>query len=1611
MGEGLEADEANPLLALLGRCTVRIDVGETFRGTGFFVAPGEVLTCAHVIHSTTSLTVGWSDGDTCSAAVVTALPALEPGDPAANFHPLPDVALLRLENAPVDHPCVHLQILEPVAGLRPDALHLAAYTKGEHAADTVVATNAGLLYEGPLDEDGWRLLKFKGGQVVGGFSGGPLLNLRTGAVCGVADSSRSERSDLGGFGVPVAAFLDDLPGLLERNQAHHLADRRWGLAVEQERAREAVRAGLRERLPLLTPTADLEWDREQDPASDLLRPRHAVVPFVGRERLLDELMLWREADSPLAVAVLAGGGGSGKTRTAVELSGQAERAGWTAGLLDSGARGQVERLEELIGWPGRLLVVVDYAETRPELVADLLGRLGRRGAAARVVLVVRQTLERRRLEELFTLGDGKEELTGLLRRAEFVRLDSREQELDRAALFEQAASAFTALLEGRPWQGVVPRLRADHFARPMLVVSAALLAAGDPALDIAAMSAAELMEEILDRHEARHWQRWNDRLDAGLAPEDQRRAVAVAGLLGGDTEAEAVAVARLVPGLGRADDERVRKVTRWLARLYGDGRLDTQPTIVSLEPDLLAEALIARELTGTPTLLGNALEQAGDSQLARALVVLSRAAAVREQLADLAREALDVRLPQIVANLSAQQGQPSALVAATRQAVLTLRPAAGALTSLDEVSEARGALAPLAADIMWLAVEALRFIAKQKTEPWSPDLGAALSSLSSLLADLGRRSEALDAITEAVAIRRAVAETATEGRLLDLTGSLNNLSLRLTDEGRDEEALDAATEAVTIHRRLGEAVLDRRLDSLATCLSTLSNCLGTLGRGGEALDAITQAVTICRALAEATPDRWPDLARVLDNQSIRLGDLGRGSEALDAAVEAVGIRRELVEIAPDRWLPDLARSLINLSRSLAALGRIGEASDAVNESLVLYERLAEAVPERWLPELAVALTNHSGLLADLGRTFEALDANTEAVAIRREQAEAAPERWLPDLGAALTNQCLLLTDLGRTVEALDVSAEAVMLYRPLAAAAPERWLPQLAMALTNQSLPLTDSGRTAEALDVLTEAITYYRQLAEAVPERWLPELAVALNNQSLRLRDIGGTVEALDVGRTFEALDVIIEVVAIRRELAEAVPERWLPGLAVALNNQSLVLGDLGWVGEALDVSSEAVTLHRRLAEAAPERWVPDLALSLNNKVRPLVGLGRIAEALDVITEAAALYKRAAEAAPDRWLPELAASLHNQSLLLVDLGRGREAERNLAALLRAFEHHPWAVGVLLLTRSHWHAGQGALTPALRDGWDAVQRLPLDRDPLRRAQARSHLRQLRRQYSRGFDQAWDDGVGVAQPLWLRHAEAEDDQAVRRQLTQWIDTATWPDSQAFLTAHADALLSDQAEGALEHLIDEFPGESTRPLHLRLLQDARRDGVDPAYLAMHTTRRGEMLTDLLITWVDTNTWQQSRQFLDEYGDELLTDDAETLLHTLFDANPDHPDRLTHLGLLALCRLHGLEQAYGLLSQAGAAPTQPPPASPRDWLALVRLRAGLNPDDSDSLYEHAVVALMSEMPAEAEQAIARFAQNTPTWDRPSYARHLHELAVLHPQLTEGLARLRAALTEPHP
>ena len=98
------------------------------------------------------------------------------------------------------------------------------------------------------------------------------------------------------------------------------------------------------------------WGRA---ASFLLEPEYGVVPFHGRQDELADLDAWCEGDAGLAVGLMIGPGGAGKTRLAAELCLRRRAQGSPAGMLLAGAQ-----LAELTAVSTPLLVVVDEAHSR-----------------------------------------------------------------------------------------------------------------------------------------------------------------------------------------------------------------------------------------------------------------------------------------------------------------------------------------------------------------------------------------------------------------------------------------------------------------------------------------------------------------------------------------------------------------------------------------------------------------------------------------------------------------------------------------------------------------------------------------------------------------------------------------------------------------------------------------------------------------------------------------------------------------------------------------------------------------------------------------------------------------------------------------------------------------------------------------------------------------------------------------------------------------------------------------------------------------------------------------------------------------------------------------------
>ncbi|MER8073269.1 trypsin-like peptidase domain-containing protein [Streptomyces sp. NPDC094034] len=181
----------------LGTCRVRVH-GVT-QGAGFFVAPGYVVTCAHVAGARpgTRLPVFWSDTEYEGTVLTASAPAR-----GRELWPYPDLAVLRLPDAPSKHPCVWLDTMLPSVGTRLTAYGFSDIFEPGRASERAAALTRG----GNTGPRAGSMLELVDGEVNKGLSGGPVLSHESGGVCAIVKATRLQNTSMGGVATPVSAL-------------------------------------------------------------------------------------------------------------------------------------------------------------------------------------------------------------------------------------------------------------------------------------------------------------------------------------------------------------------------------------------------------------------------------------------------------------------------------------------------------------------------------------------------------------------------------------------------------------------------------------------------------------------------------------------------------------------------------------------------------------------------------------------------------------------------------------------------------------------------------------------------------------------------------------------------------------------------------------------------------------------------------------------------------------------------------------------------------------------------------------------------------------------------------------------------------------------------------------------------------------------------------------------------------------------------------------------------------------------------------------------------------------------------------------------------------------
>lgn len=925
-----------------------------------------------------------------------------------------------------------------------------------------------------------------------GFSGAALLAEPTGQLVGVLVSWYEDgHADV----VPVEALLlDD-------------TFRAWveGDALPASGLLEDVSGD--ERVVLLPDLLEPATGEPPENCPDWSLPvaRHAVVPFVGRKAELTALRNWAAGPEPLSAALITGPGGSGKSRLAVELCAELSAAGWDAGLLPATALvGPLSDPAVRLDASRPTLLVLDFPEPSAALVAELVRGLAahRHNPRIRLLLVARTSVGAapppaawwRRLD---TAAGGR--LKRLIRAT--VRLEDHPLTLPERA--GHAAAAIRAFAT-RPGAGDgLDRIRPFPLDDPLYAVPLRVhLAALMRVRGHEAGPGNELVHRFLNRERER-WSRSPGAPDDGVAG----AAVAVA-MLFAPSPRELRALLSVVPGL---DEGRMAEVATWVAGLFPPDVRGGQPPeqqvpavlpgtrLVIDVPDVVVGQVL-EETAGLESLVTAVHDHPGRTaaHLARMLDVLRVCAdhgRVRGALRSLVVHRLDRMLCEAAMGPGEQLGDR---LNAVLQLLRDEPEVAGAVAALPPWQAGHPGVRALRVTLAEMLVERLRGGKRA-------DVATALSTASVWLAAAGRLPEAVAAAGEAAEIFTAAPPyEQAEGQ----AEALFNQAACLLLSGVPELAVRPAREAAARFRILVEE--DPRYAAHAERAQyNLACALAGTGRLREAVSAFLAAGgdVLLAGDMEAVLSVLPDPAGVSPGLSYGTPSYGEAAGVyLDDDAPYVSARRAGVPLGAR---PSGGAGLSGGSSPYGGVrpggeGSLGGSAPGSREGWPLVRGGVLGPLDALDEERLVGLG--AGLAVEVAKAVRGL-AVTDLEVCRR----------LDRLGSRLDRR-------GRGEAAVVVAGEAVVRLRGIAAEEPGLRA-VLAGAAGLASRVHGERGDLQAAVRSAGEAVENLRALAVLEPGRHGRELAE-------RLRDLG---EYLLLRRLpEEALDSLREAVWVADGLGD---------------------------------------------------------------------------------------------------------------------------------------------------------------------------------------------------------------------------------------------------------------------------------------------------------------------------------------------------------------------------------------------------------------------------------------------------------------------------------------------
>jgi hypothetical protein len=233
--------------------------------------------------------------------------------------------------------------------------------------------------------------------------------------------------------------------------------------------------------------------------------------------------------------------------------------------------------------------------------------------------------------------------------------------------------------------------------------------------------------------------------------------------------------------------------------------------------------------------------------------------------------------------------------------------------------------------------------------------------------------------------------------------------------------------------------------------------------------------------------------------------------------------------------------------------------------------------------------------------------------------------------------------------------------------------------------------------------------------------------------------------------------------------------------------------------------------------------------------------------------------------------------------------------------------------------------------------------------------------------------------------------------EWLNTSTWAASQDHLASHT-LLLSDAGVTALAEIALSYPGDPQIERYGSLLAASRKGGIDAAYKPL-------LAADVAVAWRAISDLTDSKRFLNEHREELLSDHAMAALST---------EDALGAALLTLVRSDQTDFAYQVLEHPETGAKALPPArrlpdAERLW-AIATLCYFATTDDNRRTQAAMHIAIALSMGGESEKAVELTRQlRQGQAQTPELLDELADAITHHPQHAATLTALLRTLSTP--